>query len=107
MVVVGGRPARLWHPAMAAAATKATGPPGGGAVVAPMQGVVLEVMVAEGDRVAVGAALVRLEAMKMETVVCAPREAEVTRVAVVAGETVPAGGVVAELSDPLEEGVDR
>ena len=99
VVVVSGRPARLWHPAMAAAATQASGSPGGGAVLAPMQAVVLEVLVAEGDRVAAGAALVRLEAMKMETVVCAPREAEVTRVAVVAGETVPAGGVVAELSE--------
>jgi len=106
VVVVGGRPARLWHPAMAAAATQATGSPGEGAVVAPMQAVVLEVLVAEGDRVSAGAALVRLEAMKMETVVCAPREAEVTRVAVAAGETVPAGGVVAELSsDPREERV--
>jgi len=108
VVVVSGRPARLWHPAMAAAATQAIGSPGGGAVLAPMQAVVLEVLVAEGDRVAAGAALVRLEAMKMETVVCAPREAEVTRVAVVAGETVPAGGVVAELSsDRLEDRVDK
>jgi acetyl-CoA/propionyl-CoA carboxylase, biotin carboxylase, biotin carboxyl carrier protein len=103
VMVVGGRAARLWHPAMAAAATQATGSPRGGVLLAPMQAVVLEVLVAEGDRVAAGAALVRLEAMKMETVVCAPREAEVTRVAVAAGETVPAGGVVAELSDPREE----
>ncbi|MDQ3217701.1 MAG: hypothetical protein M3Q18_07620 [Actinomycetota bacterium] len=44
-----------------------------------------------------GATLVRLEAMKMETVLCAPREAEVTRVAVAPGETVPSGGVVVEL----------
>jgi acetyl-CoA/propionyl-CoA carboxylase, biotin carboxylase, biotin carboxyl carrier protein len=106
VVIVGGRPARLWHPAMAAAATHASGSPGEGVVVAPMQGVVLEVLVAEGEGVAEGDALVRLEAMKMETVVCAPRQAEVTRVAVAAGETVSAGGVVVELSDPLEDRVD-
>jgi len=97
VVVVGGRQAHLWHPAMAASATQATGSTGGGAVVAPMQAVVLEVLVAEGDRVVAGATLVRLEAMKMETVLCAPREAEVTRVAVAPGETVPSGGVVVEL----------
>jgi len=103
VVVVGGHPARLWHPAMAPAATHATGSPSQGFVVAPMQAVVLEVLVGEGDTVAAGAALVRLEAMKMETLVCAPRDAEVTRVAVVAGETVPAGAVVAELSDPPKD----
>ena len=107
VVIVGGRPARLWHPAMAAAATHASGSRGEGVVVAPMQSVVLEVLVAEGEGVAEGDALVRLEAMKMETVVCAPRQAEVTRVAVAAGETVSAGGVVVELSDPLEDRVTR
>ncbi|MDQ3660174.1 MAG: carbamoyl phosphate synthase [Actinomycetota bacterium] len=119
VVVVGGRPARLWHPSMAGVATHAAGSTGGGVVVASMQAVVLEILVSEGDTVAPGAALVRLEAMKMETVVCAPREAEVTRVAVVVGETVTAGAVVVELkisacddrvdktSDPLEDRVEK
>jgi acetyl-CoA/propionyl-CoA carboxylase, biotin carboxylase, biotin carboxyl carrier protein len=97
VVTVGGRQARLWHPAMAAASWAAASGDGA-AVVAPMQAVVLEVLVSEGELVAEGAALVKLEAMKMETVVVAPREATVTRVAVAAGETVPAGGVVVELS---------
>jgi acetyl-CoA/propionyl-CoA carboxylase biotin carboxyl carrier protein len=100
VVTVDGRQARLWHPAMAAASWAAAAGDGT-AVVAPLQAVVLEVLVSEGEVVAEGAALVKLEAMKMETVVAAPREATVTRVAVAAGETVPAGGVVVELNPHL------
>jgi acetyl-CoA/propionyl-CoA carboxylase, biotin carboxylase, biotin carboxyl carrier protein len=64
---------------------------GGGAVVAPMQGTIVQVLVEEGQEVAPDEAVCILEAMKMESEIRAPRGGRVAKVLVEAGETVRSG----------------
>lgn len=66
----------------------AAGTAGVGAVHSPMPGTVIVVAVAVGDRVAEGAPLVTVEAMKMEHTLTAPAAATVRDVAVVTGAQV-------------------
>jgi propionyl-CoA carboxylase alpha chain len=66
-----------------------------GSLVAPMPGTVVRVSAEEGAHVAGGAALVVLEAMKMEHTMVAPYEGTVTQVCVVAGQSVDVGTVLA------------
>ena len=66
----------------------------GDAVVAPMQGTVVKVEVAEGDEVVVGDALLVLEAMKMEQPITAHRAGTVRSLAAEAGATVASGAVL-------------
>ncbi len=68
----------------------------GGALAAPMPGKVIQVMVEAGQEVARGAALMVLEAMKMEHSIRAPADGVVREVRFSAGETVDEG---AELID--------
>ena len=68
--------------------------PAGGRITAPMQGTIIEVMVAVGDTVTVGQALCVLEAMKMENEVDAERAGTVTEVRVSAGDNVSSGDVL-------------
>ncbi len=68
---------------------------GGGRVVAPMQGTIVEVLVAVGDTVVAGQGVCLLEAMKMENLVEADRAGRVTEVRVVPGDNVGAGDVLA------------
>jgi acetyl-CoA/propionyl-CoA carboxylase biotin carboxyl carrier protein len=63
----------------------------GGAVVAPMQGTIVKVLVEEGQEIAVDEAVCLLEAMKMESEIRAQRSGRVARVLVEAGETVRSG----------------
>jgi biotin carboxyl carrier protein len=67
------------------------------AVVAPMPGRIVRVLVAEGERVTMGTALVVVEAMKMENELRAGHDATVRRVLVAAGATVEAGARLVEL----------
>jgi len=64
---------------------------GGGAVVAPMQGTIMEVLVEEGQGVAAGEAVCLLEAMKMESEIRAQESGRVAKVMVEAGKTVRSG----------------
>ena len=66
-------------------------------VKAPMPGVVVRVLAAEGDRVEPRQPLVLLEAMKMETPLVSPYAAVVRRVLVSEGDRVAAGAVLVEL----------
>ena len=56
-----------------------------------MHGLIKEIFVKEGDVVQVGAKLLILEAMKMESEVVADRSGKVTNLSVSVGETVETG----------------
>jgi acetyl-CoA/propionyl-CoA carboxylase, biotin carboxylase, biotin carboxyl carrier protein len=64
---------------------------GSGLVTSPMQGTVLDVKVAEGDRVEPGQVVAIVEAMKMENEVTAHHAGRIADVAVSAGEQVTTG----------------
>ena len=99
VLLVQGRPVRLWHPAMAAQAAGSTSRGrGSGAVTAPMHATVLRVLVRPGDQVQPGAPVAVVEAMKMETAVPAPIGGSVEAVHVKEGDVVEAGDVLADLS---------
>ncbi|MCB1917669.1 MAG: pyruvate carboxylase [Rhodocyclaceae bacterium] len=65
-------------------------------VGAPMPGAVVTVSVRQGQRIQKGSPLVSLEAMKMETVLTADRDAVVARVIVAAGDRVDAKDLLVE-----------
>ena len=98
---------KLWVPEQPAAATgaKAAKKParvvasgasagGSGNVEVPMQGTIVKVLVAVGDAVEAGQAVVVLEAMKMENQIAAEKAGTVKEIKVKAGDTVGAGDVV-------------
>jgi len=68
---------------------------GSGQVAVPMQGTIVKVLVAVGDKVEVGQTICLLEAMKMENAVAAEKEGVVKEVRVSAGDPVGAGDIVA------------
>ena len=68
-----------------------------GQIGAPMPGMVVRVAVAPGASVVKGEPLAVLEAMKMETVIAAPRDARVARVLVKSGTPVNARDLLIEL----------
>jgi acetyl/propionyl-CoA carboxylase alpha subunit len=75
---------------------------GDGAIRAPMPGHILAVAVAEGDAVAKGAALVVMEAMKMEMTLSAPFNGKVTALAAKVGDRVAEGVVLLRLEAAKE-----
>ena len=98
---------RLWLPGGAAAptqrqrgsrprpgATGAGGSAGNGTISAPMQGTIVKVLVAVGDTVEAGQALLVLEAMKMENHINAETSGTVKEIRVQAGDTVGTGDVL-------------
>jgi acetyl-CoA/propionyl-CoA carboxylase biotin carboxyl carrier protein len=78
----------------AAARSSSAGGVGGGTVVAPMQGTIVKVMVAVGDAVESGQALLVLEAMKMENHINAEKSGTVKELRVTTGDTVGTGDVL-------------
>ena len=94
ILIIEGHPVKLWHQGMAPSAAAAVGATGSGELTAPMQGTILKVLVAKGDSVAAGDALMVLEAMKMETTIAAPRDGTVTAIGVEQGATTGAGDVL-------------
>ena len=78
-------------------------PPGGeaaaeGRLAAPIPGRVVQVLVAEGDRVTRGQVLAVLEAMKTELRITAPSDGVVARIGCAAGETVEEGTEIVTLA---------
>jgi 3-methylcrotonyl-CoA carboxylase alpha subunit len=65
---------------------------------APMPGRILRVLVSEGERVARGATLLILEAMKMEHEIKASRDGVVVRLPFRPGEQVEAGAVLVDFT---------
>ncbi len=70
---------------------------GAGDVPSPLAGKVVSVDVKPGQKVAAGATLMTLEAMKMNTYVYAPREGVVSAVLVQAGDGVEEGAPLVRL----------
>lgn len=79
-----------------AAGTRAA--PRGESIRAPIAGKVVKVLVAPGDQVAPGAAVIVLEAMKMENELVAERGGTVTSVHKAAGQAVDTGDLLVELA---------
>ena len=81
----------------------AAGGSGGGAgddaLVSPMQGTIVKIVAADGQRVSAGDTVVVLEAMKMEQPLAAHKDGMVGDLAVTVGQTVPAGAVICQLRD--------
>jgi biotin carboxyl carrier protein len=69
----------------------------GAVVKAPMPGMVVRIPVSPGDLVAVGGALLVLEAMKMENELKSPIAGVVTEVRVTVGQAVEKGQILIEL----------
>jgi biotin carboxyl carrier protein len=69
------------------------------AVVAPMPGTVIKLLVGAGDAVRARQPLVVLEAMKMETPLTSPYDATVRAVHVAEGDRVVGGAVLVELEE--------
>merc|ERR1719182_352747 len=75
-----------------------------GSVGAPMPGVVVDVKVKPGDVVTEGEPLVVLSAMKMETVLPAPKGGKVERLLVNAGDQVEGNDLLMETVLPAPKG---
>jgi 3-methylcrotonyl-CoA carboxylase alpha subunit len=71
----------------------------GGHLIAPMSGTVVAVMVRSGDKVARGAPLMILEAMKMEHTIAAPADGVVAAVNYRAGDRVKEGADLVDIED--------
>jgi len=71
----------------------------GGHLMAPMSGTVVAVLVKAGDNVAKGAALMILEAMKMEHTIVAPAAGVVAAVNFHAGDRVSEGADLVDIDD--------
>jgi biotin carboxyl carrier protein len=80
---------------------------GGTAFASPMPGAVLSVAVAPGEKVAAGATLLVVEAMKMEHPVVAPVAGTVTAVHVAAGDGVDAGAPLLAFEPDPSGGSER
>jgi biotin carboxyl carrier protein len=90
-------------PPAAAAAPKpaATADVGAGAVRSPLPGLILDVLVNEGDSVNAGQNVATMEAMKMENQIQAPHNGTIKKVYVKKGDSVAEGDPVVEISRPL------
>ena len=74
-----------------------------GSLQAPMPGTVVRVAVRPGDRIAAGAAVVVIEAMKMEHTIRSPEAGVVAEVAVSAGQAVDTGTELARVEPATAE----
>ena len=91
-VVTTGPAKATKKPTRSASASATAG--GSGNVEVPMQGTIVKVLVAVGDAIEAGQAVVVLEAMKMENQIAAEKAGTVKEIKVKAGDTVGAGDVV-------------
>jgi acetyl-CoA/propionyl-CoA carboxylase biotin carboxyl carrier protein len=64
-----------------------------------MQGTIVKIAVADGQRVSAGEVIVVLEAMKMEQPLTAHKDGTVTGLSVTVGQSVTAGAAICELKD--------
>ena len=92
---------RKRHVINAAEGPVRTSPPGApmdsGSVVAPLPGLILKLMVKEGDTVSEGQPVAIMEAMKMENEIEAPVSGKVTQVMVKEGDNVLENAVIMKI----------
>jgi acetyl-CoA/propionyl-CoA carboxylase, biotin carboxylase, biotin carboxyl carrier protein len=102
VLLVGGRPVRLWHPGMSksAAASVQGSVSGAEDVVAPMQGTILKILIEPGASVDAGEGVLVLETMKMETTITAPRAGVISSLQVGPGDAVAVGQTLALIEEP-------
>ena len=98
-VLAHGKEGVAAQPVREGAAPPEPGPIEPGAILAPMQGTVIEVFVGEGDPIHLGRELLVMEAMKMQHVIAADRTGRVGRLAVCAGDTVAEGSPLLVLEE--------
>lgn len=79
---------------------------GSGSLAAPMNGVIVSVMVEKGQQVEAGQTLVIMEAMKMEHTIQAPENGLVSEIFFKEGELVTEGDVLIDLEGDKEEEVE-
>jgi len=77
----------------------ASGASTGTAITSPMQGTVVKIAVAEGQKVVAGELIVVLEAMKMEQPLTAHRDGVIANLSAVIGETVSSGSTLCDIID--------
>jgi biotin carboxyl carrier protein len=73
---------------------------GGGDVLAPMPGLVREILVSEGQEVTADEPVLVLEAMKMENLIKAPATGTVQTISVTAGQAVEKKAVLLVIGEP-------
>jgi acetyl-CoA/propionyl-CoA carboxylase biotin carboxyl carrier protein len=71
----------------------------GDALTTPMQGTIVKIAVADGDRVESGQLVVVIEAMKMEQPLNAHKAGTVTALSAEIGQTLSSGAVICEITD--------
>ena len=86
------------HPSVAKTSNPSA-PKGAGAVKSPLPGVILEMLVREGDKVKMGQRLLVLEAMKMENNIEADKAGTVTSILKHKGDSVMEGDVLIMIGD--------
>lgn len=92
-VFIRGRAMELRHPSVA----RAGGPPETPSVTAPMPGVVVKVLVSEGQSVEAGEPAVVVEAMKMIHEICCGESGVVRKIYFQEGDQVDAGVPIVEI----------
>lgn len=74
---------------------------GSSAIPAPLPGLVLDILIKEGDSVKAGQPLLVMEAMKMENQIQAPFDGKVKKVFVQKGANISEGDKLVEISRPV------
>ena len=95
VVLHSGAPAEKRHRIKSNSVAKNSG----NSVISPMQGTVVKIVKANGDRVEVGDLIVVLEAMKMEQPLIAPKAGVIAQLGVGAGQTVSSGQLLCVIED--------
>ncbi len=95
-------PVELVDPREMSAPATSGGAAGPAAIIAPMPGKVIRVLVEEGQEVEAGQGILIVEAMKMQNEMQSPKPGRVTSIQVKAGDSVAAGSVLA-IVDPARE----
>jgi len=67
-------------------------------IKAPMPGIILSILIKEGQKVKEGDTLLILEAMKMENTITSPKDAIIKSITIKSGETVEKGQLMIELN---------